>query len=58
MIDLYTASTPNGHKASCALEELEIPYEVHTINLLAGEKLVTVRVTVRQPRLHGAMMPM
>ena len=35
MIDLYTASTPNGHKASCTLEELEIPYEVHAIDLSA-----------------------
>ena len=38
MIDLYTAPTPNGWKASIALEELEIPYEVHTINLLAGDQ--------------------
>jgi GST-like protein len=38
MIDLYTASTPNGWKASIALEELEIPYEVHAINLLAGDQ--------------------
>ncbi len=33
MIDLYTAATPNGWKASCKLEELEIPYEVHPIDL-------------------------
>ena len=33
MIDLYTAATPNGWKASCTLEELEIPYEVHPIDL-------------------------
>ncbi len=33
MIDLYTAPTPNGWKASCTLEELEIPYEVHPIDL-------------------------
>jgi GST-like protein len=38
MIDLYTASTPNGWKASIALEELGLPYEVHAINLLAGEQ--------------------
>ena len=33
MIDLYTAATPNGWKASCTIEELEIPYEVHPIDL-------------------------
>src|SRR5213594_2732480 len=38
MIDLYTAPTPNGWKASIALEELAIPYEVHVVNLMAGEQ--------------------
>jgi len=38
MIDLYTAPTPNGWKASICLEELEMPYEVHIINLLAGDQ--------------------
>jgi len=38
MIDLYTAPTPNGHKVSIALEELGLPYEVHIINLLAGDQ--------------------
>jgi glutathione S-transferase len=38
MIDLYTAPTPNGHKVSIALEELGLPYEVHVVNLLAGEQ--------------------
>ena len=33
MIDLYTSPTPNGWKASCTLEELELPYEVHPIDL-------------------------
>jgi GST-like protein len=33
MIDLYTAPTPNGWKASIALEELELPYEVHALDL-------------------------
>lgn len=33
MIELYTASTPNGWKASVTLEELEIPYNVHAITL-------------------------
>ncbi|MCA9707956.1 MAG: glutathione S-transferase N-terminal domain-containing protein [Myxococcales bacterium] len=38
MIDLYTASTPNGWKASIALEELALPYTVHRIDLSAGEQ--------------------
>jgi GST-like protein len=33
MIHLYTASTPNGHKVSCLLEALEMPYEFHSVNL-------------------------
>ena len=38
MIDLYTASTPNGHKASVTLEELELPYNVHAVNLGENEQ--------------------
>jgi glutathione S-transferase len=38
MIDLYTASTPNGHKASVTLEELGLPYIVHAIDLAANEQ--------------------
>jgi GSH-dependent disulfide-bond oxidoreductase len=38
VIELYTASTPNGHKASCALEELSLPYKVHAVDLSAGEQ--------------------
>jgi len=33
MIDLYTATTPNGRKVSIALEELGLPYEAHAIGL-------------------------
>lgn len=33
MIDLYTAATPNGWKASIALEELSLDYKVHSIDL-------------------------
>lgn len=36
MIDLYTAATPNGWKASITLEELELPYRVHAIDLGKG----------------------
>ncbi len=36
MIDLYTAATPNGWKASITLEELELPYSLHVIDLSSG----------------------
>jgi glutathione S-transferase/GST-like protein len=36
MIDLYTAATPNGWKASITLEELGLPYELHVIDLASG----------------------
>jgi glutathione S-transferase len=38
VIDLYTAPTPNGWKVSMALEELELPYTPHVINLARGEQ--------------------
>jgi len=38
MIDLYTAATPNGWKASIALEELALPNTVHALKLSAGEQ--------------------
>ncbi len=38
MIDLYTAATPNGFKASIALEELALPYHVVPIDLRKGEQ--------------------
>jgi GST-like protein len=38
LIDLYTAPTPNGHKASCTLEELGIAYETHVVDISSGEQ--------------------
>ncbi len=36
MIDLYMFATPNCWKASIALEEMELPYTVHWINIREG----------------------
>jgi glutathione S-transferase len=41
MIDLYTAATPNGWKASIMLEELGLPYNLHVIDLASGEQKQT-----------------
>ena len=38
MIDLYTAATPNGWKASVTLEELALPYSVNPIDLGAKQQ--------------------
>jgi len=38
MIDLFTAPTPNGWKASIMLEEIELPYTVHPIKLQDGQQ--------------------
>lgn len=38
MIDLYSAATPNGWKASITLEELQLPYRLHVIDLSSGEQ--------------------
>ncbi len=37
-IDLYTWPTPNGAKAQIALEELGLAYEVHAIDIGAGDQ--------------------
>ena len=37
MIDLYTDSSPNGFKATIALEELALPYRPHHVRIEANE---------------------
>jgi len=37
-IELYSWATPNGHKVHIMLEELGIPYNVHPINIGAGDQ--------------------
>ena len=37
-IELYTWSTPNGRKASIALEEMELGYSTHPINITKDEQ--------------------
>ena len=38
MIELYTAATPNGWKASITLEELGLDYHVTPVDLMAGDQ--------------------
>ncbi len=38
MIELYYWPTPNGHKITIFLEEAELEYEIHPINIGAGDQ--------------------
>ncbi len=38
MIDLYSWATPNGHKVHIMLEECGLPYNVHAIDIGAGDQ--------------------
>lgn len=37
-IQLYSLATPNGQKVGIALEEMEIPYDAHTIDIMKGDQ--------------------
>lgn len=37
-IQLYSLATPNGQKVSIMLEELQLPYDAHTINIMKGDQ--------------------
>ena len=38
MIDLYSWTTPNGYKVSIALEELQLQYEAHPVDIAKDEQ--------------------
>jgi GST-like protein len=37
-IELYSLGTPNGQKVSIALEEMDLPYNAHKINIMEGDQ--------------------
>ena len=37
-IQLYAFDTPNGRKISVALEEMDLPYDVHVVDITKGEQ--------------------
>ncbi len=45
-IEFYTWSTPNGRKISIALEEFELTYNVHTINIGQDEQFAPEFVAI------------
>jgi len=45
-IELYSMATSNGKKVAIALEEMNLPYRAHTINILEGEQLTDAFVQI------------
>ena len=39
MLQLYSLPTPNGVKVSIALEEIGLPYEVHTVSFASNDQM-------------------
>jgi GST-like protein len=37
-LQLFSLATPNGQKAGIVLEELELPYEAHKIDIMSGDQ--------------------
>lgn len=46
MIDLYSLATPNGQKVSIALEEMELEYVPHTIDISKGDQFKTEFIAI------------
>lgn len=46
MIDLYTFTTPNGRKASIMLEEVELPYDVHVIDITKNDQFTPEYIAI------------
>jgi len=46
MIDLYTFTTPNGRKASIMLEEVELPYNVHVIDITKNDQFTPKYIAI------------
>ena len=46
MMDLYTFTTPNGRKVSIMLEEVNLPYNVHKIDITKGNQFTPEFVAI------------
>ena len=46
MIDLFSFTTPNGRKASVMLEEVELPYKVHKIDITKNDQFTPEYVAI------------
>ncbi len=54
-IQLYSLASPNGIKISVALEEVELPYDAHSVDILKGEQHSKAFLTINP---HGKIPAM
>ena len=52
MLDLYTWNTPNGHKGRIAVEVMELPYNLHAVNLQAKENVGDEYSAIKRQPAH------
>ena len=45
-IQLYSLGTPNGQKISIALEELDLAYDAHTIDIMNGDQFTPAYIKI------------
>ncbi|MGD1896473.1 MAG: glutathione S-transferase N-terminal domain-containing protein [Phormidesmis sp.] len=45
-IQLYSLGTPNGQKVSVALEEMNLPYEAHRVDILSGDQFTEAFIAI------------
>lgn len=46
MIDLYTFTTPNGYKPSIMLEEIQLPYNIHKIDITKNDQFTPEYIAI------------
>lgn len=56
MIDLYTFTTPNGRKPAIMLEEVELAYTVHKVDISKGEQFSPEYVAINPNSKIPAMI--
>ena len=58
MIEFYTAQSSNGQRAAITLEECELPYRLHKLDLMKGEqKAPHSSGSIRRGRFRPSSIP-
>jgi GST-like protein len=56
MLEVYTGPTPNGQKIAIMLAETGLPYELHEIDILAGDQLTDAFRAISPNNKHPAVV--